>query len=152
MDQKCNLEAMIKSDNNSISNYNKDVQLKDLTLIIANELKTNKNILFGIINYIEIVPQNDVDDGSDSNPSEDDIDSKEIAKVIPAELHSEISNNINTGTKNTNKKFIVISQSSIVKLKPFNEFSLIPKREKRKVIKYVEMVNSWTQTPCLDEK
>ncbi len=95
-----------------------------------------------------VAPQNDTDSGSDSSPSEDNLDPKEIAAILPAETMPAASappKSVIAGSapappparKDSTKPFRRRLGEGVIVRRGAN---------KRSVGQYVELVDSWTQT------
>lgn len=104
-----------------------------------------------------------VDEGSDSNPSEDDLDVKEIMQVVPIEFRSEIAikpeiKEEKKELKKEQKKLVVDSKIAsknkqpnikITTRRPQNirkELHHMLRRDRHEIVEYIEMVDCYTQT------
>lgn len=96
--------------------------------------------------------QTETDEGSDSNPSEDDLDAKEIMEAVSNKPPSESSPKIplipNTIVEEEKKAPTPVAASLKKPVKTQQrEFAPIPRRERRNKIRCIIMVDCGTQTP-----
>lgn len=146
-------------------------QSKTYAANILKEIKDHKELLF--------CPQSDADEGSDSNPSEDNLDVKEIIKILPPEVVNsentieklptepkEEDKKIEIPKKNSAKPIIKTSYMTIKSnqsarpkidqkrdnLRSKNTNLHNQSRHNNNIVQYIEMVDNWTQTSIHEDQ
>lgn len=128
------------------------MQYRDLAISIMKEIRENKNILLRIPAMNSIVSQNDADEGSDSNPSEDDLDEKERSLIIPTELLTENTLKDVKEKKRVVEKNVVQNYTRAVsKRRNIIKKNLNRTMPQRNDFAYIDMVDDWTQTPLRED-
>ena len=138
---------------------------RNLAANIIRDIKDYKSSLLRIEQSKGALQSND---DSDSNPSEDDLDAKEIMQVIPTELQGEIITKdkiaLPNKVKEQKNKSLITSKTlskatrSDIKIStrhPQNlrrELYNILRRDRREIVEYIEMVDCCTQTTPRNEE
>ena len=114
-----------------------------------------------------------MDEGSDSNPSEDNMDAKEIINILPAEVQIELAKKVSEEKKGSPAKKVITqpgAKPAVAKIgkEPVKTLSaarpgieetkkdfrtrashrvpLHQRKERHNIVQYIEMIDSWTQT------